>query len=289
MEVKKAIIAAAGLGTRFLSATKAIPKEMFPVVDTPIIEKLVRELSDAGIEKILIIISKDKESIKKHFSQNKYLENRLLKEGKMELYKRATEMNDLAHIEFIEAREPKGFADAISYGERFVNNEPFMVMVGDELFYNEKDSGAKQLIDCFNIYQNSVIAVKKVPLCEVKKYGNVSGTQISQNLVKVNNLIEKPKENQEISDLVAIGKYIFMPCIFDYIKKADDKLGEKNLTECLKLMSNNEGLYALTLQGKRYDTGDKLTYLETCIEYALRDEKISNDFKDYLKNLCKEI
>ena len=289
MIVRKAIIAAGGLGTRFLPATKAVPKEMFPIVDTPTLEILVKELSEAGIEQILIITGRGKDCIVNHFDSNYELETILENEGKIKLKEKAQKSTYLAEIFFKRQINPSGFADAILKGESFVNGEPFVLCVGDEIVYNNGDSATKQLVNYFNEYNKSVIAVKSVKDEDVHKYGIIDKDDMSGNIYKVNKIVEKPKLEEAPSRLSAIGKYLLTSDVFDVIKNTEKTGKEVDFSKCLSTLASTKGLLAADIVGTRYDTGSKLGYVIANLEFALRDNEIRQDLIDYLKNLKEEI
>ncbi len=281
--IRKAIIAAGGLGTRFLPATKAVPKEMFPIVDTPTLELLVRELSNAGITQILIITGRGKDSIINHFDSNYELERILENEGKIALKNKSEQSTKLAEIFFKRQISPSGFADAILNGESFAAGEPFLLCVGDEIVYNDKKSACEQLVDAYNTYGCSVLAVKQVPDKDIPKYGIIDKTNVKDNIYKVKEIIEKPRIEVAPSNLSSIGKYLLNPSIFDIIKNTEKTGKEVDFSKCLSKLSKSEGLYALDIEGIRYDTGSKLGYVIANIEFALRDQEIANDMREYLK------
>lgn len=289
MLVRKAIIAAGGLGTRFLPATKAIPKEMFPIVDTPTLEILVKELSNAGIEQILIITGRGKDCIINHFDSNFELETILENEGKLKLKEKSEKSTCLAEIFFKRQVHPSGFADAILKGETFVNGEPFVLCVGDEIIYNDGDSATQQLIKYFNKYNKSIFAVKEVADKDVHKYGIIDKTDVEEKVYKVNKIVEKPKLEDAPSRLSSIGKYLLTSDIFNVIKNTEKTGKEVDFSKCLTTLAGEKGLYAADIKGVRYDTGSKLGYVIANLEFALRDDEINEELKEYLKNLKDKI
>ena len=285
MKVKKAIIPAAGLGTRFLPATKAQPKEMLPIVDKPTIQYIIEEAVASGIEEILIITGKSKRAIEDHFDKSIELEMQLKESGKDELLKIVEDISNLADIHYIRQKEPKGLGHAIHCAKTFVGNEPFAVMLGDDVVDSEVPC-LKQLIDCFNEYKTSVLGVQKVAEDQVSKYGIVEGIEIEDRVYKVKNLVEKPKEGETDSNTAILGRYIITPRIFDILEHTEPgKGGEIQLTDALQILMGEEAMYAYNFEGRRYDVGDKLGFLQATVEYALKRDELKDDFREYLKSL----
>ena len=285
MKVKKAIIPAAGLGTRFLPATKAQPKEMLPIVDKPTIQYIIEEAVASGIEEILIITGKSKRAIEDHFDKSIELEMQLKESGKDELLKIVEDISNLVDIHYIRQKEPKGLGHAIHCAKTFVGNEPFAVMLGDDVVDSEVPC-LKQLIDCFNEYKTSVLGVQKVAEDQVSKYGIVEGIEIEDRVYKVKNLVEKPKEGETNSNTAILGRYIITPRIFDILEHTEPgKGGEIQLTDALQTLMGEEAMYAYNFEGRRYDVGDKLGFLQATVEYALKREELKDDFREYLKSL----
>lgn len=285
MKVKKAIIPAAGLGTRFLPATKAQPKEMLPIVDKPTIQYIIEEAVASGIEEILIITGKSKRAIEDHFDKSIELEMQLKESGKDELLKIVEDISNLADIHYIRQKEPKGLGHAIHCAKTFVGNEPFAVMLGDDVVDSEVPC-LKQLIDCFNEYKTSVLGVQKVAEDQVSKYGIVEGIEIEDRVYKVKNLVEKPKEGETDSNTAILGRYIITPRIFDILEHTEPgKGGEIQLTDALQTLMGEEAMYAYNFEGRRYDVGDKLGFLQATVEYALKRDELKDDFREYLKSL----
>jgi UTP--glucose-1-phosphate uridylyltransferase len=282
MRVKKAIIPAAGLGTRFLPATKAQPKEMLPIVDKPTIQYIIEEAIASGIEEILIITGKNKKSIEDHFDKSIELELQLEKSGNEEILKMVRDISNMANIYFIRQKEPKGLGHAISCAKAFVGDEPFAVMLGDDIVDSEVPC-LKQLIDCYVKYETSIIGVQEVPLTEVYKYGIVNGTPIEDRVYKVKDLVEKPKVSEATSNIAILGRYIITPRIFDILQNTKPgKGGEIQLTDALKTLISEESMYAYNFRGRRYDVGDKQGFLEATVEYALKREDLKKAFMQYL-------
>lgn len=282
MRVKKAIIPAAGLGTRFLPATKAQPKEMLPIVDKPTIQYIIEEAVASGIEEILIITGRNKISIEDHFDKSIELEQQLQQKGNEEALNMVTGISNMANIYFIRQKEPKGLGHAINCAKAFVGNEPFAVMLGDDVVDSEVPC-LKQLIDCYSEHRASILGVQEVPLSEVSKYGIVNGTFIENGLHKVNDLMEKPKAHEAPSNIAILGRYIITPKIFDILEKTKPgKGGEIQLTDALKTLLSQEDMYAYSFTGRRYDVGDKQGFLEANVEYALKREELKKSFMQYL-------
>jgi len=287
MGVKKAIIPAAGLGTRFLPATKAQPKEMLPIVDKPTIQYIIEEAVASGIEEILIITGRNKRAIEDHFDKSVELEKELEEHNKNELLKMVREISNMADIYYIRQKEPKGLGHAISCARTFVGNDPFAVMLGDDVV-DSKTPCLKQLIDCFNEYKTTVLGVQQVPHEDVNKYGVVNGMQLENNIYKVKDLVEKPKLDEAPSDIAILGRYIITPAIFDIIDQTKPgKGGEIQLTDALKTLMHSEAMYAYSFEGRRYDVGDKLGFLKATVEFALKREEIKKPFMQYLQSLMK--
>ncbi len=286
MKVKKAIIPAAGLGTRLLPATKAVPKEMLPILDKPAIQYIVEEAVEAGIEEILIITSRGKEAIENHFDISYELERHLEEKNKQELLDIIKPINSLAKIYFIRQQAPKGLGHAIGIAKEFINNEPFAVLLGDDLFYHEQKNCLKSLIDIYEQEKKSVFALMKVPIEDVNKYGIISGKKVEENLYSIKSLIEKPSPMEAPTNLAVMGRYIFTSKIFEMIEEtAPGKGGEIQITDAMNKLLAFQGMYGYIFDGKRYDTGNLLGYLKTIVEYGLRREDISGLFKDYLKEI----
>ena len=284
MKVKKAIIPAAGLGTRFLPATKAQPKEMLPIVDKPTIQFIIEEAIASGIEEILIITGRNKKCIEDHFDKSIELEMELEKNGKSELLELVRDISDMVDIHYIRQKEPRGLGHAIYCAKTFVGNEPFAVMLGDDVVDSEVPC-LKQLIDCYSEYNTSILGVQKVPENQVDKYGIVNGRFIENRVYKVNDLVEKPSPEEAPSNIAILGRYIITPEIFTHIENtAPGKGGEIQLTDALKSLITREVMYAYEFEGKRYDVGDKLGFLQATIEYALKKPELRDEFVKYLQS-----
>ena len=285
-KIRKAIIPAAGLGTRFLPATKAQPKEMLPIVDKPTLQYIIEECVTSGIEEILIITGRNKKSIEDHFDRSVELEMELEKSGKEEMLKMVREISDMVNIHFIRQKEPRGLGHAILCAKTFVGNEPFAVLLGDDVVYNDNKPCLKQLIDCYEEYKTSVLGVQTVEPQDVNKYGIVGGLHIEDRVYKVKNLIEKPAVEEAPSNVAILGRYIITPKIFEILENTKPGKGnEIQLTDALLELIKHEAMYAYDFEGRRYDVGDKLGFLQATVEYALRKKELRDGFIEYLKTI----
>ena len=286
--IRKAIIPAAGLGTRFLPATKAQPKEMLPIVDKPTLQYIIEECVASGIEEILIITGRNKKSIEDHFDRSVELEMELEKAGKQEMLEMVREISDMVNIYFIRQKEPRGLGHAILCAKTFVGDEPFAVLLGDDVVYNDNKPCLKQLMDFYSEYKTSILGVQTVAEEDVNKYGIVGGIHIEDKVYKVKNLVEKPSVGEAPSNVAILGRYIITPKIFEILEKtAPGKGNEIQLTDALLKLIEEEAMYAYDFEGRRYDVGDKLGFLEATVEYALRKEDLRDGFIDYLKTIIK--
>lgn len=284
MEIKKAVIPAAGMGIRFLPATKSQPKEMLPIVDKPVIHFVVEELVKSGIDDIIIITGRGKRAIEDYFDFTPELETYLKNSGQSDLLKSVDEILNNASIHFIRQKEPKGLGDAILCAEKHIGNEPFVVALGDDIVVSEEPA-AKQVINTFKKYSSTVIGVEEVPEESLPLYGVIDGNQISENIYEIKNLVEKPKLNEAPSNIGVIGRYVLTPEIFSALKQTTP--GHKNeiqLTDALKVLLKTQKLFAHKIEGKRYDVGSKLGYLKAIIEMALKREDLKDEVKNYLSN-----
>ncbi len=285
--IKKAVIPAAGFGTRFLPATKAQPKEMLTVVDKPTIQYVVEEAVEAGIEQILVITGKGKQSIENHFDRSFELETELLKRGKTELFDDMRRISDMAEIFYIRQKELNGLGDAIRYAKNFTADDPFAVLLGDTIVKG-KECCTKQLIRTYEKYGKAVIGVEEVLKEHVNLYGIIDGEEIEEGIRNVKHLIEKPSIEEAPSNLAIAGRYVLTPDIYNTLDNIErGKNGEYQLTDALKLLAKKENLLSDKFIGKRYDIGSKLGYLITTIELALDREDLGEDFKNYLKSYLK--
>lgn len=287
MKVRKAIIPAAGLGTRFLPATKAQPKEMLPIVDKPTLQYIIEEAVDSGIEEILIITGRNKKSIEDHFDRSIELELELEKAGKNELLDEVRKISDMVNIHYIRQKEPKGLGHAIHCAKSFIGNEPFAVLLGDDIVYSEKPC-LKQMIEIYDEYKTTILGVQEVPNEDVNKYGIVDCKLIEDRVYKVKGLVEKPSLTDAPSNIAILGRYIINPAIFEILENTSPgKGGEIQLTDGLKTLAQKEAMYAYNFIGQRYDVGDKQGFLKATVEFALRREDIKDAFLDYLTVLVK--
>ena len=284
MKVRKAIIPAAGLGTRFLPATKAQPKEMLPIVDKPTIQYIIEEAVASGIEEILIITGRNKKCIEDHFDKSVELEMELEKSNKQELLEMVRGISDMVDIHYIRQKEPKGLGHAILCARAFVGNEPFAVLLGDDVVDSEVPC-LKQLMDCYKEYKTSILGVQHVAEENVDKYGIVDGIHIEDRVYKVKKLVEKPAREEAPSNVAILGRYIITPQIFDILQNTEPgKGGEIQLTDALQTLIENEAMYAYDFEGRRYDVGDKLGFLQATVEFALKREELREPFIEYLTN-----
>lgn len=288
MKISKAIIPAAGLGTRFLPATKAQPKEMFPIVDKPTLQYIVEEAVASGIEDILIISGRNKKSIEDHFDRSIELELVLEQREKTEILEQVRKISNMANIHYIRQKEPKGLGHAIYCGKSFIANEPFAVFLGDDIVDSKKPC-LKQMIEVYDNFKTTILGVRKVPMKEVYKYGIIEGEYINDKVQLVKDLIEKPSQDEALSNTAIMGRYIITPRIFEMLEKTSaGKNGEIQLTDALKKLAKEESMYAYELEGKRYDVGDKLGFLKATVEFALKKDELKDEFKEYLINLIKK-
>lgn len=287
MKVKKAVIPAAGLGTRFLPATKAQPKEMLPIVDKPTIQYIIEEAVASGIEEILIITGRNKRAIEDHFDKSIELEMDLKSKKKDELLEIVDDISNMADIYYIRQKEPKGLGHAIHCAKTFVGNEPFAVMLGDDVVDAEVPC-LKQLIDVYNEYNTTILGVQEVNKEDVNKYGIIATKHIEDRVYKVKDLVEKPSVEDAPSNIAILGRYIISPDIFDILEHTKPGAGgEIQLTDALKELLKNEAMYAYIFQGRRYDVGDKLGFLKATVEFALKRDDLKYDFAEYLYGLMK--
>ncbi|MBK7106047.1 MAG: UTP--glucose-1-phosphate uridylyltransferase GalU [Ignavibacteriae bacterium] len=282
--IKKAVIPAAGLGTRFLPATKAQPKEMLPIIDTPTIQYVVQEAVDSGIEDILIISGKGKRAIEDHFDRNFELEI-ALEEKNVQALNEIKNISDMAKIHYIRQKELKGLGDAIYHAKHHVGNEPFAVLLGDTVVRSVIPA-TQQLIDIYEQYKQIVIGVEQVPKEKVHRYGIVGGVKINDSLYQLNEMIEKPSIEEAPSNLAVASRYILTPDIFKALEET--KAGKNNeiqLTDALKIFLSRGSVYSYTFEGKRYDIGDKLDYLKTTVEFGLIRKEFREEFLEFLKEI----
>lgn len=291
--IKKAVIPAAGFGTRFLPATKATPKEMLPIVDKPTIQYIVEEALASGIEEILIISGHAKRAIEDHFDSAPVLERELEEKGKDDLLAIVRETADI-NVHYIRQKKMRGLGDAILCAKSFMAGEPFAVLLGDDVVYADATKGQQpallQLIDIYDAYGGSVLGCQQVAPEKVSSYGIVAGKEIAgSKLLKVSDMIEKPELSEAPSNIAVLGRYIISPTIFELLEHtAPGKGGEVQLTDALKQLALVEPVWAYCFEGKRYDVGDKLGFLKATVEFALRRPDLGGPFRSYLEELMKE-
>ncbi len=288
--IKKAVIPAAGWGTRFLPITKSQPKEMIPIVDTPVIQYVVEEAVNSGITDILMIIGKGKRAIEEHFDRSPILEESLSAKKQYELLEQIKKISNLANIYFIWQKEMNGLGDAIRYARDHVGNEPFAVLLGDTLITGEGDPITKQLINVYERYKSSVVALEEVDLENVHRYGVIKGKCLEKNVMIAEDFIEKPSASEAPSNLAIASRYIFTPEIFNYLDNTKPgKNNEIQLTDAMREMVKKYAMYGLKFNGTRYDIGNKLDFLKTNIIYGLMHEEIGTSLREWLKEFSKEL
>ncbi|CEO09658.1 UTP--glucose-1-phosphate uridylyltransferase [[Clostridium] sordellii] len=281
--VRKAIIPAAGLGTRFLPATKSQPKEMLPIVDKPTLQYIIEEAVNSGIEEILIVTGRSKKSIEDHFDRSIELEIELEQKGKLDMLKIVQDISNMVDIYFIRQKEPKGLGHAIYCAKSFVGDEPFAVLLGDDIVDSDKPC-LKQLIGAYDEYNTSILGVQEVAKENTDKYGILDVKHIEDRVYKVKDMVEKPKVEKAPSNIAILGRYIITPAIFEILKnQKPGKGGEIQLTDALKTLGEHEAIYAYNFEGKRYDVGDKLGFLKATVDYALKRRELKSDFIEFLK------
>ncbi|HGZ7977169.1 TPA: UTP--glucose-1-phosphate uridylyltransferase GalU [Staphylococcus aureus] len=284
-KIKKAIIPAAGLGTRFLPATKAMPKEMLPILDKPTIQYIVEEAARAGIEDIIIVTGRHKRAIEDHFDSQKELEMVLKEKGKSELLEKVQYSTELANIFYVRQKEQKGLGHAISSARQFIGNEPFAVLLGDDIVESEVPA-VKQLIDVYEETGHSAIGVQEVPEADTHRYGIIDPLTKNGRQYEVKKFVEKPAQGTAPSNLAIMGRYVLTPEIFDYLKTQKEGAGnEIQLTDAIERMNNDNQVYAYDFEGERYDVGEKLGFVKTTIEYALKDDSMREELTRFIKAL----
>lgn len=290
MSVRKAVIPAAGFGTRFLPATKAVAKEMFPIVNVPALQYIVKEAADSGITDVLIVLGRNKKSIEDHFDISYELEDKLYKASKHETLKMLRDINKMCNIYYVRQDEMLGSAHAIELAKGFVQDEPFAVLYGDDLInYEECDlPTTKQLIDAYNKKQTTIVGVQQVDKSQVSKYGVIEPFEVDGKFIKMKRFVEKPKIEDAPSNYVSLGRFIFDSEIFKYIKKTSPSSnGELYITDSIELMSKNKDVFAYDFDGLRYDIGDHFGYVKANIDYALKMDSVNKDLLDYMRKLVK--
>ncbi|PYF03263.1 UTP--glucose-1-phosphate uridylyltransferase GalU [Ureibacillus chungkukjangi] len=287
-KVKKAIIPAAGLGTRFLPATKAMPKEMLPIVDRPTIEYIVEEAIASGIEDIIIVTGKGKRAIEDHFDRNFELEANLIEKGKLDLLEKVNQSSKV-EIHYIRQKEPKGLGHAVWCARNFIGNEPFAVLLGDDIVQAETPC-TKQLIDQYNETGSSVIGVQTVSTEETHRYGIIDPISSNERLYEVSNFVEKPKQGSAPSNLAIMGRYVLTPEIFEFLNLQETGAGgEIQLTDAIQKLNESQKVYAYDFEGKRYDVGEKIGFVKTTIDMALENKEIRNELFEYLQEKINEL
>jgi len=288
-KIRKAVIPAAGFGTRFLPATKAMPKEMLPIVDKPTIQYIAEEILESGIDQILIISGHAKRAIEDHFDSSPELESHLYEHGKISVLKEIRKISSIK-IHYVRQQYMRGLGDAILCAKDFVDGEPFGVILGDDVVYHPEQPALKQLMEQYEQTGGTVIGCQCVAPERVSAYGIIAGKEINdKGLLKVDDMIEKPSISEAPSRVAALGRYVITPEVFEVLEQtAPGKGGEIQLTDALRVMAHAGNVYAYCFEGKRYDTGDKLGFLKATVEYALRRDDFGDDFHTYLKNLTKD-
>lgn len=285
MKVRKAVIPAAGFGTRMLPASKSVPKEMLPIYDKPTLHHIVKEVVDSGITDILIIISKDKGSIEDYFDVNFELEYELNKKSS-EISREIHELSKMANIYTIRQKKKNGLGDAIKYAESFVGDEPFAILLGDDIIYNTSDElpCIKQMADIYEKEEAPVLGVQEVSWDDVDKYGIVNGVKTSDRITEVESLVEKPSRNEATTNLAILGRYIVTPDIFPILHETKPgKNNEIQLTDALNKLAEKRKMIAYDFIGKRYDVGNKLGFVKATVDFALHDDKIKDELLEFLR------
>ncbi|MBF1704508.1 MAG: UTP--glucose-1-phosphate uridylyltransferase GalU [Selenomonas sp.] len=288
-QIRKAVIPAAGYGTRFLPATKATPKEMLPIVDKPTIQYIVEEALASGIEDILIISGHGKRAIEDHFDSAPTLEQELMRKGRQDLLNVLRETTDV-NVHYVRQKYMRGLGDAILCARAFVGDEPFAVLLGDDVVYHPQRPALRQLIDVYEETGGSVLGCQIVADTQVSSYGIVAGTMENERLMRVSDMIEKPALAEAPSRMAVLGRYIIRPEIFSILQNTEPgKGGEIQLTDALKVLAQRDTVYAYNFEGRRYDLGDKLGFLEATVEFALRRSDLGDPFRAYLKQLAETL
>lgn len=287
MTVKKAVIPAAGLGTRFLPVTKSMPKEMLPIIDVPAIHYVVKEALDSGIDDIIIITGRSKRAIEDYFDDSPELEMHLAKKNNLDLLCMVQEISSLVDIHYIRQKEPLGLGDAVLRAEKHICDEPFAVLLGDDIVRNSTPC-TRQLIDIYNRYRCSVLAVEDVPEEMVSSYGIIKAKNLEDSLYLLEDIVEKPGVEDAPSTMGAIGRYVFTQEIFDSLKKTSSGVGgEIQLTDGIRRLNERQNIYAYKFVGRRYDTGDRMGYIEAIIDSALDQGELRGDLMAYMKQVVE--
>jgi UTP--glucose-1-phosphate uridylyltransferase len=284
--VRKGVFPAAGLGTRFLPATKAQPKEMLPLVDKPTIQYVVEEAVASGLQEIIIVTGRGKRAIEDHFDAAFELEYYLADRGKMDELAQIKTISELASVSYVRQKEPRGLGHAVLCARPLVGDEPFAVFLGDDVVATDETPCMRQLLDVFERYQGPVLAVERVPRSRIHQYGVIDGRSLGDGVYEVRDLVEKPRAEKAPSDLAIIGRYVLTPDLFPILAQtSEDSRGEVQLTDALRTLRDRRPMYALAFQGKRYDTGDKLGFLKATVEIALTRPDLADEFRAYLRSL----
>jgi len=287
MEVRKAVIPAAGLGTRFLPATKSMPKEMLPLIDRPVIQYVVEEAIASGIDDILIITGRGKRAIEDYFDNSPELEMHLQQHHKGALLKQIQDISAMVDIHYIRQKEPKGLGDAVLRAEKHVGDDPFAILLGDDIIVNDVPC-TRQLISVFKKYRCSVLAVEQVPDHKVSSYGIIRGTPVEDGLCTLEDIVEKPPLAEAPSNMGAIGRYVLTPEIFDCIRQTGRGAGnEVQLTDGIRLLKDFQKVYGFSFHGRRYDTGDQVGYVQAIVEFALNNPELRDNLLAHLQSLVK--
>jgi UTP--glucose-1-phosphate uridylyltransferase len=286
MSVRKAVFPAAGLGTRFLPATKAQPKEMLPLVDKPTIQYVVEEAVASGLSEIIIVTGRNKRAIEDHFDAAFELEYYLNDRGKVDELAQIKTISEMASVSYVRQKEPLGLGHAILVARALVGAEPFGVFLGDDIIGGARTPCMRQLLDVFEKYDGPVIAVERVPRDRIHQYGVIAGRNVGANVWEISDLVEKPRAEEAPSDLAIIGRYVLTPDVFEILADTRaDKRGEIQLTDGLRTLRRQRPMYAVEFEGKRYDTGDKLGFLKATVEFALDRPDLAVAFREYLQSL----
>lgn len=287
--IRKAVIPAAGFGTRFLPVSKAQPKEMLPIVDTPTIQYVVEEVVAAGITDILMIIGKGKRAIEEHFDRNFELEAELEETGRKEDLEAIRRISDMANIYFVYQKELNGLGDAVSYARSHVNGEPFVVLLGDTVI-DSTPPVTRQLIEVYERFRASVVVVEEVDPAKVSRYGVIAGKPVEGGLYAISDFVEKPSPEEAPSNLAMAGRYVFTPEIFDCIAQTPPgKNNEIQLTDAMRRLVQNRAIYGLKLNGVRYDIGNKLDYLKTNVIYGMQNREFGADFREFIQQMAQRV
>ncbi|KYD08071.1 UTP--glucose-1-phosphate uridylyltransferase GalU [Heyndrickxia sporothermodurans] len=287
-KVRKAIIPAAGLGTRFLPATKAMPKEMLPIVDKPTIQYIIEEAVASGIEDIIIVTGKGKRAIEDHFDSSPELEHNLIEKGKYDLLDKVQFSSNLANIHYIRQKEPKGLGHAVWCARNFIGDEPFAVLLGDDIVQSDIPC-IKQLINQYEEIRSSVIGVQQIPSNETHRYGIIDPSIQIGRRYQVNNFVEKPKQGTAPSNLAIMGRYLLTPEVFDLLEAQEAGAGgEIQLTDAIQRLNEIQRVFAYDFEGKRYDVGEKLGFVKTTIDFALQHDELRNDILEFMEKTLKQ-